>query len=143
MLALRAEVDRYYRTTCPLYGDEEVPVKSLLWIKVLDCKACSKSFDLFPGYVLAKNGRHPRNVLVCPSCGDLNEVERLENPGSCKACGIVIIQQGPARRGRCECPHCGHSNIYPSEAHRPLDHRLFAIEYHNPRRSERPAAFVT
>ncbi len=100
---------------------------------MLDCVACGKPFDLFPGYVLARDRRHPKHVLVCPSCGDLNEVEHRENPGACTACGSVLLQQGPARRGRCDCPHCGHSNVYPGEARNPLDHRLFAIEYYNPR----------
>ena len=58
--ALRAEIDRYYRTSCPLYGELSVPVKSFLWVKVLNCGACGKSFDLFPGYLLAENRRHPK-----------------------------------------------------------------------------------
>ena len=135
--ALRAEIDRNYRTSCPRYGDENVPVKSFLWIKVLDCEACGTSFDLFPGYLLAENRRHPKNVLVCPACGDLNEVEDRKNPGGCTACGAELHQAGPARRGRCDCPHCGHTNPYPGQTSGPLDHRLFAIEYHNPARKAR------
>lgn len=134
MGALRAEVDPYYRTSCPLYGDENVPVKSFLWIKTLDCEACSKSFDLFPGYVLAQNRRHPRHVLVCRACGELNEVEHRDNLGGCSACGTELRRRGPARRGRCECPHCGHVNAYPGASDGPLNHRMFAIEYFNPRR---------
>ena len=132
--ALRNEVDRYYRTSCPIHGDEDVPVKSFLWVKVLNCEACGGAMDLFPGYLLAEDRRHPRNVLVCPDCGDLNEVEDRKSPGSCKTCGEVLRQTGPARRGRCDCPHCGHANSYPRGSDGPLDHRLFAIEYHNPER---------
>ena len=132
--ALRAEIDLYYRTRCPLYGEENVPVKSFLWVKVLDCEACGASFDLFPGYLLAENRRHPKNVLVCPACGDLNEVEDRKRPGPCTTCGTQLQQAGPARRNRCDCPHCGHTNLYPSQAARPLDHRLFAIEYYNAER---------
>ena len=134
MAALRDEVDRYYRTSCPIHGDEDVPVKSFLWVKVLNCEACGGPMDLFPGYLLAEDRRHPRNVLVCPGCGDLNEVEDRNSPGSCKTCGEMLRQAGPARRGRCDCPHCGHSNSYPRGSDGPLDHRLFAIEYHNPER---------
>ncbi|MDE0171967.1 MAG: hypothetical protein OYH76_00025 [Defluviicoccus sp.] len=132
--ALRNEVDRYYRTSCPIHGDEDVPVKSFLWVKVLNCEACGGAMDLFPGYLLAENRRHPRSVLVCPGCGDLNEVEDRKSPGFCKTCGDILRQTGPARRGRCDCPHCGHSNSYPRGSNGPLDHRLFAIEYHNPER---------
>ena len=131
---LRANVGSYYLTSCPLYGDAEIPVKSFLWVKVLDCQACAEPFDLFPGYLLAENRRHPKNVLVCPACGDLNEVEDRRILGHCGTCGIALRQQGPARRGHCACPRCGQSNVYPGAVRRPLGHRLFAIEYHNPKR---------
>ena len=132
--ALRAEIDRYYRTSCSRYGDPDVPVKSFLWVKVLDCEACGASVDLFPGYLLAENRRHPKNVMICPACGDLNEVEDRKRPGSCVSCASALQRAGPAGRGRCKCPHCGHDNSYPGDAGRPLEHRLFAIEYHNPHR---------
>ena len=132
--ALRGEIDRYYRTACPLYGDDNVPVKSFLWVKVRDCDACGTPFDLFPGYLLAANRRHPKNVLVCPACGDLNEVEDRKRPGACRACEAVLHQAGPARRSRCDCPHCGHTNPYPGGTGQPPRHRLFAIEYYNPER---------
>ena len=139
---LHEDVGRYYRTSCPLYGDGDVPVKSFLWVKVFDCGACGKPFDLFPGYLLSENRRHPKNVLVCPGCGDLNEVEDRKSPGDCTGCGAALRQAGPARRGRCTCPHCGYSNVHPGEARHPLEHRLFAIEYHNPgRRAEHKGRF--
>ena len=132
--SLRTEIGEYYRTSCPRYGDADVPVKSFLWVKLLDCEACGMPFDLFPGYLLAENRRHPKNVLVCSACGDLNEVDDRTSPGDCTACGTGLTQTGPARRGHCDCPHCGHSNVYPGEARHPLEHRLFAIEYYNPKR---------
>ena len=132
--ALRSEIGRYYRTSCCQYGEEDVPVKSFLWVKQLDCEACRMPFDLFPGYLLAKNRRHPQNVLVCSTCGDLNEVMDRNSPGDCASCGNRLHLHGPARRGKCDCPHCGHTNAYPGKARRPPRHRLFAIEYHNPER---------
>lgn len=134
---LREQIGQYYRTACPLYGDADVPVKSFLWVKVLDCRACGTPFDLFPGYLLARNRRHPKNVLICPACGDLNEVEDLNRPGECGACETALQQAGPARRSRCDCPHCGHTNRYPDRTERPPRHRLFAIEYYNPKRKSR------
>ncbi|MCY4359913.1 MAG: DNA methylase, partial [Cyanobacteria bacterium MAG APA_bin_95] len=62
---LQDQIGAYYRTSCPLYGDPDVPVKSFLWVKVLECDACSFTFDLFPGYLLAEDRRHPKNVVVC------------------------------------------------------------------------------
>ena len=92
---LRTDIDQYYRTSCPLYGDADVPVKSFLWVKVLDCTACGAPFDLFPGHLLAQNTRHPKNVLICPACGDLNEVEDRSLPGDCGTCGTLLRQAGP------------------------------------------------
>lgn len=131
---LRAEIGDLYVTDCPLYGDADVPVKYFLWVKVIDCESCGKSVDLFPGYLLAEDARHPQNVLVCPSCDDLNEVEDREHPGACKNCDARLHVDGPAGRGRCACPHCGHENRYPRAEDGPLGHRLFAIEYYNPHR---------
>jgi putative DNA methylase len=132
--ALSAKLGPLYRTDCPLYGDRDVPVKYFVWVKVLDCAACGLAFDLFPGYLLAEDRRHPRNVLVCPSCGELNETVDRKNPGTCHACATPLHEAGPARRNRCRCPHCGHVNSYPRPASGPPRHRLFALEYFNPAR---------
>ena len=132
--SLHTEIGALYRTSCPHYGEADVPVKSFLWVKMLDCEACGSSVDLFPGYLLAENRRHPKDVLVCPGCGNLNEVEARKEPGNCGSCAAELMQRGPANRGRCKCSHCGHSNAYPGNSRRPLEHRLFAIEYYNPDR---------
>ena len=133
MDSLRGDVGAYYRTVCPLYGDANVPVKSFLWVKTLDCEACGESFDLFPGYVVAANRRHPKHVLVCWACGGLNEVTDRSALGACSTCEEELRLTGPARRGRCDCPHCGFPNAFPKASSGPLKHRMFAIEYHNRR----------
>jgi putative DNA methylase len=135
--ALTASVGRLYRTDCPLYGDRDVPVKYFLWVKTLACAGCGGSIDLFPGYLLAENKRHPKNVLICPGCGDLNEVDDRKHPGCCASCGTALTSVGPARRNRIDCPDCGHANSYPRPQAGPPPHRLFAIEYYNPARKAR------
>ena len=132
--SLAGAIGSYYRTDCPIYGDADCPVKYFLWVKVLDCEACGRPFDLFPGYLVAEDSRHPKNVLVCPACGDLNEVANRRQPGPCHGCGAILRGSGPAGRNRCNCPHCGHTNTYPRPTAGPLRHRLFAIEYYNPKR---------
>ena len=132
--SLRTEIDGLYRTSCPIYGDANVPVKCFLWVKVMDCAACGAQIDLFPGYLIAENKRHPMNVLVCPDCGDLNEVENRKAPGHCRTCDAQLRQIGPAGKGRCPCRRCGHLNTYPGGAGQPLGHRLIALEYFNPMR---------
>ena len=131
---LRAEIEDLYHTDCPLYGDTDVPVKYFLWVKVLGCEACGTSIDLFPGYLLSEDSRHPKNVLICPGCGDLNEVDDRQNPGACQGCNAALRREGVARRNRCACRSCGHENRYPRGEEGPLRHRLFAIEYYNPAR---------
>ena len=130
--ALAVEIDDLYRTDCPHYGDTDCPVKYFLWVKEADCDACGRPFDLFSGYLLAEATRHPRNVMVCPGCGDLNEVVDAKHPSACRTCGGQLQLAGPAKRNRCPCPHCGHVNSYPRPAAGPPRHRLFAIEYYNP-----------
>ena len=131
---LRRDVEQLYLTDCPHYGDPDVPVKYFLWVKLIDCRACGKEVDLFPGYLVAQASRHPKSVLVCWACGDLNEVDDRSSPGACRSCSAELHTEGPARRGRCACPHCGHENEYPRASEGPMQHRLFAIEYYNPQR---------
>ncbi|MGA2765049.1 MAG: DNA methylase [Spirochaetia bacterium] len=132
MATLAKEVGSLYLTDCPLYGDRDVPAKYFIWVKVVDCEKCGREVDLFPGYLLAEDRRHPLNVLICADCGELNEVAALERPGKCTACGSKLTDRGPARRNRCACPGCGHLNTFPRPSAGPPKHRMVAIEYYNP-----------
>jgi putative DNA methylase len=128
---LAAEVDAFYRTDCPLYGDKDVPVKYFIWVKEIDCDSCREAIPLYPRFLLAQNVRHPLNVLVCRDCGALNEVAETQHPGCCVTCGTALSLQGPAKRGVCACPKCGYPNTYPRPKAGPPRHCLFAIEYYN------------
>jgi len=125
-----------YRTDCPLYGDRDVPVKYFLWVKTIECDRCGRQIDLFPGYLIADDTRHPKHVLVCSCCGELNETDDPKRPGECRSCQSALSDPGPARQGRCACPSCGHTNAYPRPKDGPPRHRMFAIEYYNPHRRE-------
>ena len=132
--ALQHEVGELYRTDCPIFGDKDVPVKYFLWVKTIPCGSCGHDVYLFPGYLLADDTRHPRNVLVCADCGELNEVEDIKRPGSCSHCGHTLVVSGPAKRNCCACQACGAPTKYPRKGMGPLGRRLFAIEYANPAR---------
>jgi hypothetical protein len=134
---LKNEIGHLYKTRCPITSRRDADVKYFLWVKTGTCTACRKPFDLFPGYVLAEDERHPSFVLVCPSCGDLNEVADPHRPGACR-CGRALLIAGPVSRNKCACPHCGHLNSAPFDGPGPPSHRLFAIEYYNPDLKERP-----
>lgn len=127
---LRTELGDLYVTRCLHCGDDEAPVKYFLWVKVQRCRSCKQDIDLFPGYLLAADQRHPKNVLVCASCGELTEVADLDCPGACSGCGAVLALEGPARRGRCRCPACGGESSYPDPEAGPPRHRMIALEYH-------------
>jgi adenine-specific DNA methylase len=134
---LREKVGGLYKTHCPITGRDDAEVKYFLWVKTGTCGSCDKDYDLFPGYVLAEDSRHPAYVLICPKCGDLNEVEDPDHPGACD-CGVPLMIEGPVRRNRCSCPHCGHVNKSPFHREGPPGHRLFALEYYNPQLKDRP-----
>jgi adenine-specific DNA methylase len=127
---LEAELGSLYRTRCTLCGQTGTPVKYFLWVKVETCRGCGRDFDLMPGYLLASDGRHPRNVLICSACGALNEVEDCDSPGECRECAAPLAVEGPAGRGRCACPHCGEPGTYPEPEAGPPRHRMLALEYH-------------
>src|SRR5881296_812404 len=46
--SLTREIGRAYRTDCPHFGDNDVPVKYFLWVKTTECEQCKHSIDLFP-----------------------------------------------------------------------------------------------
>jgi putative DNA methylase len=129
---LEAQVGRYYRTRCLLCGSPDAHAKYFLWVKQTTCELCGHEIDLFPGYLVAGNTRHPKNVLVCPVCGELTEADDRDNPGPCAHCGQALAIEGPAKRGRCACPQCGAVNAFPPPRSGSPRHRLFAIEYHCP-----------
>ena len=137
--ALAKELGHLYRTRCVCCGTEDAHVKYFLWVKLTKCRQCQHDIDLFPGYLLAGDSRHPKNVFVCSTCGQLTETVDRRAPGSCRHCSAGLSQHGPARRNRCTCPQCGTVNSFPDPSLGPPSHRLFAIEYYCPSCKERHA----
>lgn len=129
---LEKDIGHLYRTRCDFCGSEDAHVKYFIWVKVIPCKKCNKDIDLFPGYLLASDSRHPKNVIVCHDCGQLTETNIKRKPGSCHHCNADLILEGPAKRNRCECRNCGTINTFPNRALGSPKHRLFAIEYYCP-----------
>jgi adenine-specific DNA methylase len=130
---VEGRVDNAYTTTCDGCG-ETVPVKYWLWVKTQACPECGVANDLFPGYLLAEAVRHPRHVVACAECGQLNECETLPTPEDlrrCTECGAAIHVKGPATRQRIACRACHVVYAYPeSTPSRPPEHRMWALEYH-------------
>jgi hypothetical protein len=128
---LHQEIGHLHQTRCPTCG-RDVPVKYFVWVKVLGCAKCGEPIDLFPGYVLAENVRHPRRVYVCAECGALNERADGEPLRKCSQCREPLVDGPAASRSRCLCKRCAHVNRYPRPGEGPLPHRLFALEYQCP-----------
>jgi putative DNA methylase len=129
---LEKQIGHLYRTHCEYCGSPDSHVKYFLWVKVQACAECGKEIDLFPGYLVSQDRRHPKNVFICPKCWGLTETEGQKDPGDCFHCGARLRKEGPARRNQCDCPHCGKLNTYPRGDSGPPKHRLFAIEYYCP-----------
>lgn len=125
---LESRIGHLYRTACVVCGSVEANVKYFLWVKVQACRKCSKDIDLFPGYLVAENKRHPNYVFVCPSCGDLHEAKTRESPGRCRTCSTALGSKG-AKRNQVICSHCSEVNAYPDPSSGPPRHRMFAMEY--------------
>ncbi len=126
---LKQEIGEFYQTRCLLCGTKDAHVKYFLWVKILKCKECHKDFDLFSGYLLSEDRRHPQNVFICPGCGELNQAIDRQSPGNCHSCRSRLLLSGPAKRNRCNCSHCGVANSYQTSHDGPPRHRMFAIEY--------------
>ncbi|MFC1863774.1 DUF1156 domain-containing protein [Thermodesulfobacteriota bacterium] len=129
---LEKEVGHLYRTRCLKCGKKDAHVKYFLWNKTMTCRNCKEEIDLFPGYLISQDRRHPKNVFLCRECGELSETEDRENPGACTSCGEPLRVLGPAKRSRCQCHACNTINTYPDRESGPPGHRLFAIEYYCP-----------
>ena len=129
-LDLEGKIGHLYRTRCNLCGSEDAHVKYFLWVKVTPCRQCGKDIDLFPGYLISADARHPKNIFVCPACGELSETNDRNNPGQCNQCSTTLTLSGPARRSLCLCPECGTRNRFPDPDNGAPIHRLFAMEYH-------------
>ncbi len=134
---LEKEIGHLYRTRCVCCGNEDAHVKYFLWVKTIACQKCNKPIDLFPGYLLASDARHPKNVFLCHACGQLTETSDRKKPGDCRHCGAKLLTAGPAKRNHCECPDCKTINIFPNKLLGAPRHRLFALEYHCPACKER------
>jgi putative DNA methylase len=129
---LEKEIGQLYRTRCTLCGSFNSHVKYFLWVKVKPCHKCGRDIDLFPGYLLSADARHPKNVFLCPKCGELTETDNRKNPGHCNHCSAELTLNGPAKRNRCRCIECGTYNRFPDAYLGAPHHRLFAIEYYCP-----------
>lgn len=131
--AIEGIVGEFYKTTCLNCG-LPAQVKYFIWVKTERCPTCRTVNDLFPGYMLAGDSRHPRHVVACSECGCLNECEEEPSkltPIPCAECSSAVYTEGPARRQRVVCRQCGTEYPYPAResAHPPV-HRMWAMEYH-------------
>jgi len=131
--AIEDIVGEFYKTKCLKCG-LAAQVKYFIWVKTGRCPTCQTVNDLFPGYVLAGDSRHPRHVVACSECGCLNECDEepsRDTPIQCIECSSPVYTEGPVRRQRVECRRCGteypYQNVKPV---RPPTHRMWAMEYH-------------
>lgn len=125
------KIGRYFKTKDNTGRIRDV--KYFILIKQRECPNCNKFTDLIPGYLLAENVRHPKNVIICSCCGELNEIESKDKPGKCTSCKKNLIIYGNAKGNSAICKFCNTQFKYQSSDYSsPPKHRLWAIEYHCP-----------
>jgi adenine-specific DNA methylase len=127
-------IGKFYQTECVQCGSP-APIKYFLWVKTEKCPGCGSNVDLFPGYLLAEAVRHPKHVVACASCGNLNELETqpsFSKPAKCEGCGDNLHVEGPARKQFVSCLRCSTRIRFINGERRtaPPEHRMWAIEYH-------------
>ena len=131
--AIQSAIGKLYETTCVKCG-LQAQVKYFIWVKTERCTACQSVNDLFPGYLLSGNSRHPKHVVACSECGCLNEYDdepSKDLPKPCTECTGPVYVDGPARRQRVSCKQCRTEFSYPNkDSGHPPAHRMWAIEYH-------------
>jgi len=100
--SLNHQIGLLYKTNCLHCGSAEAHVKYFLWVKTQTCQHCHRRVDLFPGYLLAENRRHPKHVCICSRCGELTESGERRNQDPCTTCqaslspGSVTLHCGSA-----------------------------------------------
>ena len=72
--AIQNAIGKLYETACVKCG-QIAQVKYFIWVKTEQCPSCHSVNDLFPGYLLSGNSRHPKHVVACSMCGCLNEYD--------------------------------------------------------------------
>lgn len=126
------DVGQYYVTKCCTCG-KPAAVKYFIWVKTQACPICQTTNDLFPGYLLAEAVRHPRHVVSCRECGQLNEYGHQptpENPEPCRECNQLVFIKSNVKRNKIACRKCKTNFTCPaSEPDGPPMHRMWAIEY--------------
>ena len=131
--AIQDVVGTLYETTCVKCG-QTAQVKYFIWVKTERCPSCQAVNDLFPGYLLSQDSRHPKHVVACSECGCLNECDEepsKDAPIPCAECNGPVYTEGPARRQRVPCRGCGTEYPYPTkDSGHPPTHRMWAMEYH-------------
>ena len=132
-IGLEKEIGHLYRTRCVFCGADDAHVKYFLWVKTNQVPEMPGAHSIYsPAILLAADSRHPKNVFVCPACGQLTETADRRKPGVCQHCSANSLSEGPAKRNRCTCPKCGTVNTFPNKTLGRPGTDLFAIEYYCP-----------
>lgn len=103
------------------------------WVKQVPCPRCTRTIDLFPSRIVARNAypdRKPAIQVCCPGCGDLFPALISDRDVRCHRCTRSFDpHRGSTSGASATCPACAHSfSIVDAirRTGRPPGHRLFA-----------------
>jgi adenine-specific DNA methylase len=112
----------------------ECPVTYFFWVERALCAECGERIELHPHYWLSRDEEGGHYVAVCPSCGNVFEVQDPGATVTCptRSCGCQFDPRvGVTTRGRYRCPGCRKEARLASLTRLPVSkrYRMFAVEY--------------
>jgi hypothetical protein len=88
--AVETKLRKFYETDCPDCGGT-AEVRYFIWLRHHRC-SCGEEHPLLADTMLVSTGlkRHPREVHLCPACGDLHEFGAGARPDGCPTCEVCF-----------------------------------------------------
>ncbi len=129
------ELQRYYKTSCPIESSHTADVMYYFWVRELDCVSCQNTVPLFRDYRVAK-GRYENDDkynVYCPSCDSVILVDDWQSECTCSSCSYEFVpKEGNVSRGDYTCPDCGqkYGLIDAVQEQGGYETRQYGVEYY-------------
>ncbi len=118
-------------------------VEYYFWVELIPCPGCGAKIEGHLHHLLADDDeryRVGRRIAFCSKCHAIRILAPEQKKFVCRDCGErTNATVGPVREGLFTCPECGFSGRVSefTDRSRPLEKRLFAISYVNPKLGSR------
>jgi len=130
---VRGRIRQYYMTR--LDDGRQVDVVYYFWVDYPRCPSCRRRFEAHPTFELARNEKKKSRVVFCRECHSIRTLPLAQRKFRCSNCGsMTTLSKPPIVHGRYHCPNCDSEGNLRNLARpgRPIDKKLFAVEYWDP-----------